>query len=190
MLPEWADNPHVMRLITVWTARSVLPPFIVAFLFAGWRPGTTTQRIACRIAAFTMTLHTLAIIRLSYLEGEPPLSFRNPMECLVSIGGGTALGLVLVGWFYGERPWYRWAMYWPWGVFVFTYIFLARHGETPPRIVAAPLYFAPILFVLFVAFAWRAFMDFRRVGIKLIIKVIKVWPNQALQRTAHTSRRR
>jgi hypothetical protein len=164
MPPQWVSDPHVMRLITVWTARSVLPPFIVAFLFAGWRTRAAAQRIASRIAAFAMVLHTLAIIWLAHLEGEPPLRFRTPMECLVSIGGGTALGLVLAGWFYSEKPWYRWAMYWPWGVFVFTYVFLARHGETAPRIMAAPLYFVPILLVLLVVFFWRVLMDFREVA--------------------------
>jgi hypothetical protein len=168
------DNIDTVRLITVWTARLVLPPFIVGFIYSGWRQEAVVQRIACRIAAFAMTIHALSIIRLSYLAGEAPLSFRTPMEWLVSIGGAAALGLVLAGWPFGDQPWYRWAMYWPMGVFIFTYVILSRYSETIPRIFANPLYFGPVLALLLVAFGWRVFVDYKTIKTKLSERSRKV----------------
>lgn len=156
---EWVNNENTMRSITVWTARSVLPSFITAFLCAGWQ--SRIQRIACRIAAFAMALHLIALLLLNHLIGKAPLAFHTPMEALISVGGAVALVLVLVGWSFGDKPWYRWAMYWPWAVFIFTYVFLPRYGDAAPRILAAPVYFGPILAFLFGAFLWRVRLDFK-----------------------------
>lgn len=155
------DDPQVMRVITVWTARVVLAFFLVGFVSLG-RPGAVgMQRLACRGAAAVMALHLVALLVLNRLIGRAPLSFGTVMEWLVSLGGGGAALVVVAGWVFWNRPWYRFAVYWPWGVFLFTYVILARHGDTTARVRAAPLVFGPVVVVLALALVWRVRADFR-----------------------------
>jgi hypothetical protein len=155
------DDPHVMRVITVWTARVTLAFFVVGFVLLG-RPGATSgQRVACRGAAAVMVVHLVALVVLNRLIGRAPLSFGSLMQWLVSIGGGGAAVVVVLGWFFWNRGWYRYAVYWPWGVFLFTYVILVRHGDTAARIRAAPLLFGPVVAVLLLVLAWRVRADLR-----------------------------
>jgi hypothetical protein len=158
-----ARDPDAVRLVTVWTARLTLPLFVVAFVSLGQRAATGTQGIACRTAAFAMALHLLALIRLSLLMDRVPLVFQTVGGSLVSLGGLAAASLVLVGWICWDRSWYRWAVYWPWAVFLFTYLFLARQGEQASRVVAAPLSFLPVVGLLLLALGWRVSLDIKAV---------------------------
>jgi hypothetical protein len=110
-----------------------------------------------------MALHLLAIMRLLRLTGEGLLAFGTISGFIVSLGGAAAAALVLVGWLCWDRPWYRWAVYWPWVVFLFTYVFLARHGETTARVFEAPLLFMPAAGLLLVALLARVRSDFKAV---------------------------
>jgi hypothetical protein len=154
-------DPNTVHLVVVWTARFTLLLFVPAFVLLGQRPKTNTQKIACRAAALAMGLHLLAIMRLVQLTDEAPLAFASVPKAVASLGGAAAAALVLAGWPYWDRRWYRWAVYWPWSVFLFTYLFLARHGEEATRVLEAPLSFLPIVVLLLVALGWRVHSDFR-----------------------------
>jgi hypothetical protein len=155
------SDPDAVRPVVVWTARLTLPLFVAAFVSFGPRALPAIRQVACRSAAFAMALHLLAVMRLAQLTGKAPLAFGTVPAALVSLGGAGAAGVLLSGWLYWDRPWYRWAMYWPWGVFLFTYLFLARSGEETGRIFAAPLTFLPVVLVLLGAFVWRLRSDFK-----------------------------
>jgi hypothetical protein len=154
------SDPEAVRPVVVWTARLALLLFVTAFVLVGSRARAGARQIACRTAAFAMALHLLAILRLCQLTGEAPLAFGTAAQAIVSLGGAAAAALVVLGWPYGDRGWYRWAQYWPWSVFLFTYVFLPRHGDQGARVFASPLFFAPVLLLL-VALLWRVGADFK-----------------------------
>jgi hypothetical protein len=160
---EVCGDQELVRLVTVWTARLTLLLFMVAFVSLGKPAVTVTRRIACRAAAFVMALHLLAIMRLVRIIGETPLKIQTLQSAVLSFGGVAAACLVLLGWTFWDRSWYRWAVYWPWSVFLFTYVFLARHGEENARVFAAPLTFLPVVGLLFVALGWRVRLDIKAV---------------------------
>jgi hypothetical protein len=148
------SDPEGGRLVVVWTARLALPLFVAAFVFVEPPASAAARKLACRSAAFTMALHLPAIGRLCQLTGEAPLAFGTPPQAIFSLGGAAAAALVVLGWPYGDRGWYQWAQYWPWSVFLITYVFLPRHGDQGARVFASPLFFAPVLLLL-VALLWR-----------------------------------
>jgi hypothetical protein len=156
------SDPEVVRCVVVWTARLTLPLFVLAFVCVGPRARTGIRMSACRAAGFVMALHLLAILRLCHLTGEAPLRFGTAAQTLASIGGAAAAALVVLGWPYGDRGWYHWAQYWPWIVFLFTYVVLSRRGDQDARVFARPLFFAPVVLLLLVALLWRVGADVKR----------------------------
>jgi hypothetical protein len=158
------SDPYAVRFVTVWTARLTLLLFLPAFVVLGHRPVASTHRIACRAAAFAMALHVLALTRLASLTGEGPVAIHTVLAALLSFGGVAAAALVVMGWTFWDRPWYRWSVYWPWSVFLFTYIMLKPQGAEAARVFAAPLVFGPVVAVLLVALGWRIYLDMKNVN--------------------------
>jgi hypothetical protein len=152
-------DPDAVRSVVVWTARLALPLFVAAFVLVGPRASDGTRPIACRAAALAMALHLLAIGRLCQLTGEAPLRFGTAPQAVASLGGAAAAALVVLGWAYGDRGWYRWAQYWPWTVFLVTYVFLAGQGDPDARVFARPLFFVPVVVLLLAALLWRVGAD-------------------------------
>jgi hypothetical protein len=155
------SDPDVVSFVVVWTARLTLALFVAAFVWVGQRARAGIGRSACRAAGFVMALHLLAILRLCQLTGEPPLRIGTPGQVLASLGGAAAAALVVLGWPYGDRGWYHWAQYWPWTVFLITYVVLSGHGDQDARVFARPLFFAPVVLLLLVALLWRVCADVR-----------------------------
>jgi hypothetical protein len=141
-----------------WTARVMAPVFLVAFVALGRRfaGAARLRRLACRAAAVTHAIHLAAVAVVVALE--PPAAHRGG-ELLTEIGGGSAAAVIVAGWWLWDREFYRWLTYWPWGVFAFTYLFLARLGDAAPRIAAAPAVFAPVLAALLAALVVRVWAD-------------------------------
>jgi hypothetical protein len=156
-------EPDAVRPVVVWTARLTLALFVAAFVLLGTRAGAGPRKVACRAAAFAMALHLLAITRLVQLLDKAPLKFGTVVEAVFSLGGAAAAALVVAGWWYWDRRWYRWAVYWPWGVFLATYVFLTRQGDAAARVVAAPHVFVPVVVLLVGVLAWRVRADFKAV---------------------------
>jgi hypothetical protein len=158
-----STDPDVVRPVTVWTARITLVLFVVAFVSLG-HPGLAgARRISCRAAAFSMALHVLALLRLAQLAGTAPLAFGTLLQAVFSLGGAAAAALVVLGWVCWDQAWYRWAVYWPWVVFFFTYVVLTSRGDESPRIFAAPLLFLPVVVLLLAALLWRARLDYKAI---------------------------
>jgi hypothetical protein len=158
-----SSDADVVRPVVVWTARLTLVLFVAAFVSLGQAGLAGARRIVCRSAAFGMALHLLAIVRLAQLTGKPPLAFGGVAEAITSLGGAAAAALVVLGWPFWDRRWYRWAVYWPWVVFLFTYVVLVQQGDENARVFAAPLFFVPVVVVLLVALVWRARLDFKAI---------------------------
>ncbi|HET8646127.1 MAG TPA: hypothetical protein VFO85_11595 [Vicinamibacteria bacterium] len=144
-----------------WTARAMLPFVVLAFVLLGrrWDPVPPARRSACRAAAVAQAVHLVAIAFVVALE---PPSAREGGGLLTEIGGGSAAAVVVAGWWLWNRGWYRWLTYWPWAVFVFTYVFLPRFGDDLPRVSAAPATFVPLLALLAAALAVRVWSDVQR----------------------------
>jgi hypothetical protein len=176
-------DPETVRPVAVWTARMTLILFVTGFVLLGLGSGTGTRKLACRAAAFVMGLHLLALLRLAQLVGVAPLSFASVSKAVTSLGGVAAMAIVLAGWLCWDRRWYRWAVYWPWGVFLFTYVFLSRHGDAAARVRAAPLSFGPIAVLLLVALGWRLGADLKRVMRKRVNASVQMTSGSATKTT-------
>jgi hypothetical protein len=144
-----------------WTARLMAPCVLLAFVALGRRfaRAAALRRLACRAAAVTHAIHLAAVAVVIVLE--PPAAHRGG-ELLTEVGGGSAAAVIVAGWWLWDRPFYRWLTYWPWGVLAFTYLFLARLGDTAPRIAAAPALFGPVMLLLLGALAVRVWADTSR----------------------------
>jgi hypothetical protein len=156
-----AGDPEAVRPLVTWSARLTLLLFVVAFVALG-HPGLMGARpVSCRAAAFVMALHLLSLIRFAQLAGTPPLAFGTPMQAVSSLGGAAAAAVVVVGWACWRQAWYRWAVYWPWVVFLFTYVVLPPRGASSARVFAEPLAFLPVVVLLLAVLLWRVALDFR-----------------------------
>jgi hypothetical protein len=168
-------DPVTVGLVVVWTARSALLLFVTGFVLLGQDSGTGIRKIACRTAAVAMGLHLLALLRLLQITEKPPVPIATLPGALVVLSGAAAAAIVLAGWLYEERRWYRWAVYWPWGYFLLTYVKLARHSTETTRVLAMPLSYLPSVVLLVVALGWRVYSDFKDVR--------RRQPNKPLQQT-------
>jgi hypothetical protein len=155
------QDPEAVRPAVAWTARLTLVLFVVAFVSLGLRKMNAATRISCRAAAFAMALHLFTILRLAQFTHEAPVAFASATAALLSLGGAAAAALVVAGWAFWTWPWYRWAVYWPWAVFLATYVLLPQQGQSSARIFAAPLTFLPVVVLLLGALAWRVHLDWK-----------------------------
>lgn len=152
--PGFVPAVHAAR----WTARVMLPFLVAAFVVLGRRfdAHVLLRRALCRAAALSHAVHLVAVGFVVALE--PPAA-RAGMGLITEVGGGSAAGVVVAGWWLWERGWYRWLSYLPWGVLAFTYLFLARLGDSAPRVAAAPAVFGPVLALLTAALVVRVWSD-------------------------------
>jgi hypothetical protein len=165
-------DPNTVRPVVVWAARLALLLFVTGFVLLGQGAETLARKIACRAAALALGLHLFALLRMLQITGNAPQVATVP-GALTVLGGAAAAAIVLAGWWYGDRRWYRWAVYWPWGYFLFTYVLLARHSAEATRVLALPLSYLPSVVLLLVALGWRVYADIKAVARRR--------PNESLQ---------
>ena len=141
-----------------WTARAMLPVAVSAFVVLGrsFDAPAPLRQALCRAAAVSHAIH-LAMVAV-VIALEPPEA-RAGLGLLTELGGGSAGAVLIAGWWLWDRDWYRWLTYIPWGVLAFTYLFLARYGDSAPRISAAPAVFGPLLALLIAALLLRVWSD-------------------------------
>jgi hypothetical protein len=141
-----------------WTARAMLPFLVAAFVVLGRRfdPHAPLRRALCRSAALSHGVHLVAVAFVVALE---PPEARGGMGLVTELGGGSAAAVVIGGWWLWNRGWYRWLSYFPWGVLAFTYLVLARLGDSAPRVAAAPAVFGPVVALLAGALLLRVWSD-------------------------------